>query len=121
MPWRLLNSNVARMTINWFLAESIIDDRGRELRLADARRWPEVGRAQRLAASRLATTRPVTTQHDLVTGSRESRGWARVWRIATANVRPIGRTDVPAVQRETSQQAARVPTPAALAFGVCAE
>lgn len=35
------------MTMNWYVAESLIAERNLALRQADARRWPEVGHARR--------------------------------------------------------------------------
>ena len=45
------------MTMNWYLAETLIAERTRSLAEADARRWPELRHARTVRSAR--RTRPI--------------------------------------------------------------
>jgi hypothetical protein len=52
MPAPGLTTNVVVMTMNWYVAESLISDRTAGQVRAENRRWPELDHARRLQAAR---------------------------------------------------------------------
>ena len=52
MPAGRLTTTVVVMTMNWYVAESLIADRTAALARADSRRWPDLDYARRLRAAR---------------------------------------------------------------------
>jgi hypothetical protein len=40
------------MTMNWYVAESLMNERSAQFAVADARRWPELDHARRMQSAR---------------------------------------------------------------------
>ena len=46
-----LRTNVVRMTMNWYVAESLMNERSQAMSRAQERRWPELDHARRLRSA----------------------------------------------------------------------